>query len=94
MRTITLRHPARCADCGAELNPGGKAKCYPGGKVYGIGCHAKPTNPNGSSRLPRATRRPRYPMIDYDFEVERERIGAPAQFSRSCGCIDYPCCGH
>ncbi len=35
---ITLEKPAKCADCGAELKAGEKARWYRNG-TYGIGCH-------------------------------------------------------
>jgi hypothetical protein len=41
-RTINLKFEAKCADCGATLPVGSRARFYGRGKVYGIGCHAKP----------------------------------------------------
>lgn len=38
---ITLKHAATCAQCGAALPAGSKARWYPG-KIYGIGCHPAP----------------------------------------------------
>ena len=40
-RTLTLRHPTTCADCGAELAAGDRARYYGPYRVYGIGCHAR-----------------------------------------------------
>ena len=71
--TITLKFKAKCCDCGAELHPGEQASYYGRGRIYGRDCHAKPRNPRGKRSLPRATR-PRYPMADYDFEMEREAM--------------------
>jgi hypothetical protein len=39
-RTITLKFEGRCADCGAALPVGSRARYYGRGKVYGIGCHS------------------------------------------------------
>lgn len=42
---ITLKYPARCADCGAALAAGEKARYYPPnpgyrrGRVFGYDCH-------------------------------------------------------
>lgn len=41
-KTITLKFPGRCADCGADLPVGSKARWYGRGRVFGIGCHEKP----------------------------------------------------
>ncbi len=38
-RTINLKWPAQCRDCGAALAAGTPARYYGKGKVYGIGCH-------------------------------------------------------
>lgn len=39
-RTITLKFPGRCADCGATLEVGTRARWYGRGKVYGTTCHS------------------------------------------------------
>jgi hypothetical protein len=38
--TITLKFEGKCADCGATLAVGSRARYYGRGKVYGIGCHS------------------------------------------------------
>lgn len=40
-KVITLKYPAKCADCGSELPAGTKAKWYGKGRVYGLECHTK-----------------------------------------------------
>lgn len=40
MAIITLRYPAKCAECGAVLQSGAKAKYYATG-IYGLDCHSK-----------------------------------------------------
>ena len=37
--TITLKHEATCADCGAVLPAGSKARWFRDGSVYGNACH-------------------------------------------------------
>jgi len=41
-RTITLKFPGTCRDCGSALGIGALARWYGRGRVYGIGCHPKP----------------------------------------------------
>ena len=41
-RTITLKFPGTCADCGTRLAVGELARWYGRGRIYGIGCHPKP----------------------------------------------------
>jgi hypothetical protein len=43
-KTITLQYAATCRDCGAALKVGTKAKWYGRGRVYGIACHARPSD--------------------------------------------------
>lgn len=40
-RIIKLRYAATCADCGAPLIAGDRARYYGRGKVYGVDCHTK-----------------------------------------------------
>lgn len=40
-RIINLKYDATCADCGAPLIPGDRARYYGRGKVYGVDCHTK-----------------------------------------------------
>ena len=42
MRTITLKFPGTCRDCGTRHAAGELARWYGRGRVYGIGCPAKP----------------------------------------------------
>ncbi len=79
-RTVTLRYPATCADCGAELAAGEKARYYGPYRVYGIGCHAR-SDP--------ATRPKRRPSRMLDYERERaamaEDIALEDALSRNQG---------
>jgi len=49
MKKITLKWPARCADCAAALAPGTEAKFYGRGRIYGISCHAKPASSDANA---------------------------------------------
>jgi hypothetical protein len=40
-RTITLKFPGTCRDCGTRLAAGDPARWYGRGRIYGIGCHAR-----------------------------------------------------
>jgi len=52
-RTISLRRAAKCADCGADLPVGTRAKWYRNGAVYGLTCHERPANlPRRAARAP------------------------------------------
>jgi len=45
MKTISLKYAGKCADCGAHLPAGTKAKYYGPRKIYGLSCHKKDGNP-------------------------------------------------
>ncbi len=90
-RVIHLRWPATCADCGASLPKGAEVRYYGSKQVYGLHCHR-------GEAVARALRR----------EAEGADVGEVAsilnphgaftpdgeQIGSSCGCEDYPCCGH
>jgi len=38
-KTITLKYAGKCADCGAALPVGTRARWYGRGRVYGLTCH-------------------------------------------------------
>ena len=38
-KTITLRYPGTCRDCGTKLQPGARARWYGRGRIYGTTCH-------------------------------------------------------
>ncbi len=38
-KTITLKFEGKCADCGAVLAVGSRARWYGRGRVYGLDCH-------------------------------------------------------
>jgi hypothetical protein len=97
---ITLKREGTCADCGATLAPGTRARWYRTGATYGLDCHEQKPR---AGRRPRGRRKPRtaYQQGDrspgaiashYDrhglYAVDGTHLGS------SCGCEDYPCCGH
>ena len=92
-RTITLRYAARCADCGAQLPAGTRARWYRRGVVYGLACHD--TTAGGA--------RPRTAFEAGDtspgaIASHYDRRGAYSVDGRFLGtvgprCEDAPCCG-
>jgi hypothetical protein len=100
-RIITLRRPDTCADCGAALPIGARARWYRNGAVYGLDCHEQKAP---SER--RRTGKGRFARSAYErgdtspgaiaSHYDRFGVYAPdgTKLGSSCGCIDYPCCGH
>jgi hypothetical protein len=91
---ITLRYDSTCRDCGAPLAAGTKARWYKGGKTYGLDCHTMSAPGVGSERTAyeRGDRSRGALYSHYDrsgvYAVDGTKLGS------TCGCIDYPCCGH
>ena len=88
--TITLKRAAKCQQCGAELPAGARANWYRNGTVYGLDCH--PRKPR-YSRTAREDEPLGQTLSRYDpygaYSSDGRLIGRT-----SCGCEDYPCCGH
>jgi hypothetical protein len=80
--TITLKRAAACRECGANLPVGTRASWYPNGAVYGLDCHARRANEPRGLTLSRHDPRGLYTP------------GGRLIGRTSCGCEDYPCCGH
>jgi ribosomal protein L37AE/L43A len=62
-RVISLKYPATCADCGADLEVGDEARYYGRGRVYGVACHDRdrtasdaPARPRNSTTCPTCKR--------------------------------------
>jgi hypothetical protein len=104
MAIITLKFEASCSDCGAWLPAGARARWYGQGRFYGIGCHG-----DSRLRLTKAQRallrhheapgrsghtgepigRILSRLDPYGvYTADGQKIGS------TCGCEDYPCCGH
>lgn len=93
-RTITLKYEANCADCGAPLIPGDRARYYGKGRVYGVDCHTKaesaerkferPVNGNGGVR--------ELSRLDPTgfYAADGTLLGRQNARGR---CEDAPCCG-
>ena len=78
-RTLTLRYPATCAECGAELAAGDRARYYGPYRVYGIGCHARTdpaTRPRTSKVEQRAARKLHASQDAWDRTMHPERAAA------------------
>ncbi len=95
--TITLKRPANCKECGAPLPAGTRANWYRNGDVYGYDCHARKPQ---AQRPARTVRPPRggwenegHELSAYDpyhaYAADGTQLGRI-----SCGCEDWPCCGH
>jgi hypothetical protein len=95
---ITLQRNATCAQCGAAVPAGQKAKWYRNGTVYGIGCHESDRRRRGErigdvmerggrEDEPLGLTYSRYDKYGF-YSHDGRRLGS------SCGCEDYPCCGH
>jgi hypothetical protein len=89
--TITLKRAATCAQCGAALPVGARASWYRNGAVYGLTCHARDWKRGG---IPARAGEP--------LGLTRSRYDKGGLYTPdgrciarvSCGCEDYPCCGH
>ncbi len=87
MKIITLKFAGTCKECGETLPVGSRAKWYGRGRVYGLDCHPAVPRARFDADEPAgltASRHDRYGVYTHDGQ----RIGC------TCGCIDYPCCGH
>lgn len=85
-RTIRLRYPASCRDCGADLPAGSRARYYGRGRVYGLECHDKSDTAAGS-------------LADWHDKQSTEShattfsSGVTIYQNRNGRCEDAPCCG-
>lgn len=97
-KIITLKWDGKCRDCGAALPAGSRARYYGRGKLYGVDCHEN-GNSNGNGRSVgrfvggyREGEPPGLTASRYDshgvYTPDGTKIGS------TCGCEDYPCCGH
>ncbi len=96
---ITLQREGTCADCGATLPAGTQARWYRNGLVYGLTCH--PKRERGARARRRSDDRTAFEKGDRSpgaIASHYDRSGVYAhdgtRLGSSCGCIDYPCCGH
>lgn len=67
-RFITLKFAGRCADCGATLVVGTKAKWYGRGRVYGLTCHDRNTGNDGEQFMDDPEYHARRLRGDFDFQ--------------------------
>ena len=98
-RVITLKYRGTCTSCGVSLPKGVRALWHGRGKVRCLDCDV--SSMLATKATERADTRTAYEQGDrspgaiashYDrygiYTQDGQRIGS------SCGCIDYPCCGH
>jgi hypothetical protein len=83
-RTITLKFPGKCADCGAALEVGASAVWYGRGRVYGRGCHedTRPAGERGQGRTRRTA-----------TGGGRKLVWWGGKQVPGTRCEDAPCCG-
>jgi hypothetical protein len=87
--TMTLTQSAACAQCGAALPAGATVRGpYRNGAVYGIACHSKAPVRRARRDACLGQRLSRYDKGGL-YTPDGRLIGRV-----SCGCEDYPCCGH
>lgn len=86
MKVIVTKYDGNCADCGAFLPAGTRVKWYGRGRIYGFDCHARPAARNRDTE-PIGQTLSRYDRYGV-YTADGRRIGS------TCGCEDYPCCGH
>lgn len=55
-RVIALKWAGTCADCGAELAPGDRARYYGRGRIYGADCHERDGTPRADWKAKLATK--------------------------------------
>ena len=93
-RWITTKFNSRCSDCGTELPKGTKVKWYiRSRKVYGVNCHTKEESTYRSrSAYEAGDRSAGAKASHFDrtgvYSSDGRKIGS------TCGCEDFPCCGH
>lgn len=100
-KIITLKYEAQCADCGAPLIPGDRARYYGRGRVYGVKCHTqaesaernfespRPLTPREIDTWPEAKQRSHYDPTGL-YSADGTLLGRTNANGR---CEDAPCCG-
>jgi len=92
-KIITLKYAGRCADCGAHLPVGTRAKWYGRGKVYGLNCHSNGKadysfrDPGGKSALRAGPRRFPCPTCKREGMLSQADVNKGYQCDR-CADID------
>lgn len=89
-KTLTLKREAECADCGATLPAGTRARYYNPRHIYGLDCHEdKRTNGNGYNGGNSVQERSRLDPTGF-YNAAGELMGRTNANGR---CEDAPCCG-
>jgi len=93
-RIINLRYAATCADCGAPLIPGDRARYYGRGKTYGVDCHTKAESAERAMERPARFENAGHRASHYDptgfYTAGGTLLGRRNPAGR---CEDAPCCG-
>ncbi len=90
---IETKFDSRCADCGSPLPAGTRVKWYWNSrKVYGIDCHTKEESRRVQTTYEAGDMSPGSVASHHDptgvYAADGQKMGS------TCGCEDYPCCGH
>jgi len=90
MKVMTARYPGRCRDCGAPVAPGDRIVFRGRGK--GITCNRCSTGDTNNPRCEGWGEPLGQTLSRLDpygvYTADGRRMGS------TCGCEDYPCCGH
>ena len=95
-RIIKLKYSAKCRECGADLPVGSRARYYGRGKIYGVDCHSSRSKFQTDSQVIDAYRDGRISegAINSHFDTHGVYTHDGKKIGSTCGCEDYPCCGH
>ena len=95
-RVIKLKYSAKCKECGADLPVGSRARYYGRGKIYGSDCHSRRSKFETDSQVIDAYREGRLSegAINSHFDPTGVYAHDGTKIGSTCGCEDYPCCGH
>ena len=78
-RTITTNYDGSCADCGAALPAGSKARYYGRGKLYGVTCHGDSTDTDNGDDYSFGGRCEDYPCCGHGPPPMGDGGGCPVQ---------------
>ena len=94
-RRITLKYPATCKECGADLPAGIKARYYGKGRVYGIDCHedTRGQRPAKRSRVVVSTRCEDYPCCGHGPAPLGDDAGCPTVYEDGTETFACASCG-
>ena len=88
-KTIRLKYPGTCVDCGSRLTSGTRARWFGRGRVSGLECHERAGHDVGEAGDSGLVRVPGDNRV-----FARTRRGLRAGYENTgVRCEDAPCCG-